>query len=415
MPGWSRARVKGLATEIRETVDPRTVNTDEVFHYSIPSLDVHGDGAVEPVDDIGSNKLLLRGGEVLISKLNPRISRVLTASSHVVPTLASTEFIALVPGPELDSRFLCYWLQGEQTRQFLDGATMSVTKSQQRVRPDVLTGCWVDLPSVHTQCAIADYLDRETARIDALIAARRRMVDLLEERWRCAAGRLLTGADSQSQRWSLGPYWLDAVPRTWRPRKIAWCKATGSGTTPESSRWSYYADEGGVPWVTTTELRETDILTTLRTVTDEAILDYSALKIFPPGTVLMAMYGATVGRLGTLKTHATVNQACCAIWGDGDLDQDFMYWWLLAFRSHIVDMAYGSGQPNISQEMVRSLRIPAPQLNEQRNLAASVQTSRLVVERASRLLASQIELLEERRQALITAAVTGQIEISEAA
>jgi type I restriction enzyme, S subunit len=179
---WSHARIKWLATEVRDTIDPQAVNAREAFHYSIPSLDAFGDGTVEPVEDIGSNKLLLRGGEVLVSKLNPRISRVLTATSHEIPTLASTEFIALVPGPDLDSRFLCYWLESSIARQLLDGATMSVTRSQQRVRPEVLTGSWMDLPETPTQCAIADYLDRETARLDALVAARYRMIALLEER-----------------------------------------------------------------------------------------------------------------------------------------------------------------------------------------------------------------------------------------
>ncbi len=355
--------------------------------------------------DVWLEEATFQGDGLVLSAVGARCGKVFQASGEW-GTVANT--VVLLPTKGHDARFLWYLINNEGFWE--KGGT-----AQPYVRVEETLNRRITLPDYSTQCTIADYLDCEIARIDALIAAKRRMVELLEERWLCAARRLLTGADSVSQRWSPGPYWLNPVPRSWRPHKIAWCKATGSGTTPESGRGLYYVDEGGIPWVTTTELRETDIFTTSRTITEDAMRDYSALKIFPPGTVLIAMYGATVGRLGVLQTHATVNQACCAIWGAGDLDQDFAYWWLLTFRSHIVDMAYGSGQPNISQETVRSLRIPAPELDEQQNIVASLQISRRAVELVSRQLAKQITLLRERRDALITATVTGQLDIPDAA
>ncbi len=114
---WRCCRLDWLATEERSAINPTEISADTVFHYSIPALDEVGDGRLEPPDEIGSGKLLLSGGEVLISKLNPRLPRVLLAEAHDVPTLASTEFIALRPGPNIDERFLRYWLGSEPLRQ----------------------------------------------------------------------------------------------------------------------------------------------------------------------------------------------------------------------------------------------------------------------------------------------------------
>jgi len=210
---WRRCRLDWLALEERGAVNPAEISADTVFHYSIPALDEIGDGRLEPPDEIGSGKLLLSGGEVLISKLNPRLPRVLLAEAHDVPTLASTEFIALRPGPNVDERFLRYWLGSEPLRQMLNGATMSVTRSQQRVRPEVVTKSWLRVPSIDDQRAIADYLDRETARIGALIEKKQRMIRLLEERFESAVFQAVThGLTSGVPLRPSGLSWVEEIP-----------------------------------------------------------------------------------------------------------------------------------------------------------------------------------------------------------
>ena len=167
----------------------------------------------------------------------------------------------------------------------------------------------------------------------------------------------------------------------------------------------------GIPWITTSELRETTILDASRRVTSDAFRDYSALKVFAPGTILIAMYGATVGRLGVLGAQAATNQACCAVYGEGALDQRFLYWWLWANRGNLISLAYGSGQPNISQDIVRGLRVPAPEVSEQLRIADRIDSEAARTERAKSKLSQLVKLLNERRQALITAAVTGEFSV----
>ena len=404
MSTWTRARLKWLATEVRDTIDPAAVRSENVFHYSIPSLDERGDGAIEPIGDIGSNKLLLHGEEVLISKLNPRITRVLTASQHPVPTLASTEFIALVPGPALDSRFLCYWLQGETARQFLDGATMSVTRSQQRVRPEVLTGSWVDVPNTSYQRAIADYLDRETARIDALVAAKRRMVQLLEERvWLAFSARLFA-----------------SDPETTQLRRAL--RSLIDGPFGSAFTSSDYSDDGAVV------IRLGNIGFSYYRATDEA---HIPLLLYERFTAYRVVEGdLLIAGLGDERNHA--GRACVApelgpaiVKGKcfrARVDQsranaEFLSLLLSSPLGAEAMNASGRGSTRsmINLEIVKTTDIPLPTIEMQASIVADTRTEQARTAVATGKLTDQIDLLQERRRALVTAAVTGQLHALEAA
>jgi len=110
-----------------------------------------------------------------------------------------------------------------------------------------------------------------------------------------------------------------------------------------------------------------------------------------------------------------VNQACCALTPLGPVDVTYAFYWFIAHRTEIVQLGSGGGQPNISQDLVRSLRIPAPDsVAEQRKIGRDCDA--LEEENAGyrSRLARRSALLAERRQALITAAVTGQIDVTTA-
>lgn len=169
-----------LAAPNRETVDPASLDC-EVIHYSIPSLEATGRPALEPSDSIKSLKLRLRGGELLISKLNPRKGRVLIVPRVDGVAVASTEFVALRPH-SADPRFLAYCMSAEITRQFLDANVRSVTRSHQRVEPEVVARVPIPKIGIDEQRRIADFLDTEISRLDALAAMRLRQCELVAER-----------------------------------------------------------------------------------------------------------------------------------------------------------------------------------------------------------------------------------------
>lgn len=204
-----------------------------------------------------------------------------------------------------------------------------------------------------------------------------------------------------------GVKWLGEVPEHWESWKLAHAfELIGSGTTPTSTEAHWY--EGGtIPWVTTGELRESVVTETGKYITESALTQFTALRVHPAGSLVIAMYGATIGRLGLLGVDAATNQACCILGKPKSLTVAFTYYWLQGFKKIIIDLfSSGGGQPNISQDVVSNLRVSAPLLHEQSLITDFLdrETAKIDV-----LVAEQeklIALLKEKRQAVISHAVT---------
>lgn len=143
---------------------------------------------------------------------------------------------------------------------------------------------------------------------------------------------------------------------------------TGSGTTPSRKKMDEYYG-GSIPWVKSGELREGIIHLTEETVTERALKE-TALKIAPSGALLVAMYGATVGRVGRLGVAATTNQAICHVVPDPKLaDEQYMFHALCAKSEELIGRGVGGAQPNISQGTIKETKIYLPPLPEQRRIA----------------------------------------------
>ena len=219
------------------------------------------------------------------------------------------------------------------------------------------------------QRTIAAFLDRETECIDALVAKNRLLIERLEEYRTALITRTVTrglppeaaraaGLDPSPRLKPSGVEWLGDVPEHWEVLQPSFgFGRIGSGTTPRSDAEEYY--DGDTPWVTTSELRESTIFETAKSVTAAALDDHTALRVYPAGALVIAMYGATIGRLGILGVPAAVNQACCVFAQPTRLRTRFVYYWLAGFRGVLISHSAGGGQPNLSQEALRALRIPA--------------------------------------------------------
>jgi type I restriction enzyme S subunit len=274
------------------------------------------------------------------------------------------------------------------------------------------------LPPLEEQQAIADFLDRKTAQIDELIAKKEELLGKLDEKRSALISRTVTrglpadiarefGLEPHTRFKDSGIEWLGEVPEGWEIWKIAHgFKYTGSGTTPPTDEDIWY--DGDIRWLTTSELRENVVSDTSKNVSKGALSAFSALKVFPEGSLAIAMYGATIGRLGILGIPAATNQACCVMGGDVALNSYFMFYWFQAFREKVVLLSSGGGQPNISQEKIRSLRVASPELPEQKAIAAYLDRETSKIDQLRERVSSAVERLREYRAALISDAVTGQ-------
>ncbi len=151
----------------------------------------------------------------------------------------------------------------------------------------------------------------------------------------------------------------------WSLKPLGEICSTTSGGTPSRSHPEYFG--GAIPWIKSGDLTDGDVIACDENITEEAIRSSSA-KLFPQGTVLVAMYGATVGKLGMLGMEAATNQAVCGITPSDELDRWFLFYFLLSQRQNLIGQSAGGAQPNISQKIVRELLVPVPPLPEQRRI-----------------------------------------------
>jgi len=161
------------------------------------------------------------------------------------------------------------------------------------------------------------------------------------------------------------------LPDGWTLTTIGDIADTTSGGTPLRSHPEYYG--GGIPWVKSGELREGVIRDVEETITELGLKNSSA-KMFPKDTVVVALYGATVGRTGILGLDATSNQAVCGIFPhNNSFISKYMFFWLQSQRKNLINQSMGGAQPNISQGIIRSLLFPLAPLPEQERIVAKIE------------------------------------------
>ena len=159
------------------------------------------------------------------------------------------------------------------------------------------------------------------------------------------------------------------VPQGWVWTTLGEIGNWQSGATPSRMQKEYY--EGTIPWLKTGDLNDGLITEIPEKITEKA-LEETSVRLNPSGSVLIAMYGATIGKVGILTYPATTNQACCACI-DYKINQMFLFYYLLANRETFVSIGGGGTQPNISKEKIVSFPLPLPPLAEQHRIVAEIE------------------------------------------
>lgn len=261
--------------------------------------------------------------------------------------------------------------------------------------PDFL----VSFPSLKKQKAIADIL----STYDDLIENNQKQIKLLEE----AAQRLYKEwfVDLRFPSYETTPI-VDGIPEGWRKGKISDFVPTSSGGTPSRTHSEYYSD-GTNLWVKTQELNDGFIFDTEEKITDDAIRNSSA-KIIPQGSILMAMYGATIGKIGIAATELTCNQACCVF----NLSKikyatSYLYCWLKDNREFFISQGKGAAQPNLSQAMIKNFDVLIPTADI---LTTFSQVTDTLLELSAKLHLQNRGLIESRDR-LLPKLMSGEIEV----
>lgn len=180
----------------------------------------------------------------------------------------------------------------------------------------------------------------------------------------------------------------------------------GSGTTPSSNSEKYYADEGYM-WVNTGDLNNDLVFDCKQRITDAAIKDYKTLHFYPCNTILEAMYGATIGKVGLLQSPATVNQACCAIVPfEQKVSPKFILYYLIDYKDCLISESCGGTQPNVNQKIVTDIPIKLPSLDTQRRIVSYLDSHVTSIDKRVSLLTTKRDHYLRLKTAIINRAVT---------
>ena len=159
------------------------------------------------------------------------------------------------------------------------------------------------------------------------------------------------------------------APQNWSWTTLGKIGKWQSGSTPNRLNKDYY--NGNIPWLKTGDLNNGYITHIPESITEKA-LNETSLKLNPTGSVLIAMYGATIGKIGILTFPATTNQACCACEVFNGIDKEFLFLFLVSHREEFIKMGGGGAQPNISKEKIINTYIPLPPFAEQKRIVNTV-------------------------------------------
>ena len=299
--------------------------------------------------------------------------------------------------------FVMYWLQTAFTLLNLYSGSSNKTTipnlSQGR-----LAVFPIPLPPLPEQRAIAHVLrtvQRAKEATEGVIAALKELKkSLMQHLFTYGPIPVTEREQVELQESEIGP-----LPSHWRVVRLGEVAETTSGGTPSREVPEFFG--GTIPWVKSGELNDTLVTRTEETITEDGLRNSNA-KIFQKGTLLIAMYGATAGKVGILAIAATTNQAICAILPDTSLAlQDFLFYALIRQRDTLLSQRYGGAQPNLNQTIIRSFPIHLPPLDEQREIARMLQAvdAKIAAEQAHRAA------LEELFKTLLHALMSGRIRV----
>lgn len=410
---WDFKRLKNVATHNDEALDERTDPDLEIEYVDISSVSlVNGIEKKEamPFEKAPSRaRRKVKDGDIIVSTVRTYLKAIAPISEPPENMVVSTGFAVIRPKENLLSGFAGYLLQ---SNGFVgDVVANSVGVSYPAINASDLVRIPAVEPPLEEQKTISRFLDFKTAQIDSLIAKKKALLNKLAEKRTALISHAVTkGLDPSVPMKDSKVDWLGEIPKHWDVWKVTHgFRRIGSGTTPKSDNPTFY--DGTIPWVTTSELRESIIFDTVQKVTEEAVASHSALKIYPAGSLAIAMYGATIGRLGMLGINATFNQACCVFSDPEVFDSRFVYYWLWMRRPILISLSNGGGQPNLSQDDLKKIWIPIPDLDEQKEIVRNLDKKTFEVDEHTIKVEEAVTKLLEYRSSLITNAVTGKIDV----
>lgn len=309
----------------------------------------------------------------------------------------------LKPKVKIISDYLVYFLNSCFIEEWINDNKVGGGTHTAKLNLNILEKCPIALPPLKEQERIVGILDESFAKIDESIKILEQDLLNLDELIQSALQKAFNPLkDNAKENYKL--------PQGWEWKNLGEIANTSSGGTPSRNKKEYW-ENGNIKWLKSGELNDGYIDFIEENITEEAIKNSSA-KIFQKGTLLIAMYGATAGKLGILNLDSTTNQAICAfLHKDKNIKflEKFLFYFLFFLRDKIIKDSFGGAQPNISQTYIKNLQIPLPPLKEQEQIASHLDELSSHVKNLKQNYQAQIKDLQELKKSLLDKAFKGNL------
>lgn len=282
--------------------------------------------------------------------------------------------------------------------------------NQTELQRNYLLSYELDVPTLADQQRMVTYLDTKLSEIDHQVSLLTSKRDAYLRLKKSIINHVVTrGLNPYVKMKDSGIEWIGEVPEHWEVKRMKELSAIGSGTTPKSGEDKYY--ENGIhPWLNTSDVQDCVINEAKFSITDKALNDYSVLKYYPIGTILIAMYGGgTIGNVALMNISATINQACCAIVSNEKiLLPKYLFCYLKCHKKKIISLGFGGTQVNLSQAIIAQLPVVLPPLPEQRTIATYLDNKCAKIDTVVSNLDKQISRYGDLKRSLIDEVITGK-------
>lgn len=291
-------------------------------------------------------------GDILISTVRPNLRNIAIVNDDATNLVASSGFCVLRINDVDLRRYIFYYVVSNKFTAYLEKLTNGA--NYPAVKETDVRKALISIPPKPTQLSIVSELDK----LNELIQIKKEQLKDYD-------------ALAQSIFYEM---FGDPVEEGWDVKELGDICKTSSGGTPSKAHTEYY--NGEIMWLRSGEVSQGDIYNTEQTITLLG-LENSSAKIFPVNTVVIAMYGATVGQVGILRKEMSTNQAICGIFPNGDLTPEYLYYFLISKKAEFLKSAIGGAQANISQQIIRKTLIPLPPLSLQSSFTCKIRQIKL--------------------------------------
>ena len=314
---------------------------------------------IKGLDDADYEKYILKEGDIVFARTGNTTGKgYVYNKEHGELVYAGFLIKYSIDNNIAKHNFIKYVIQSKRYWDWVN--IMSTRSGQPGINSNEYSSFIVQLPPLKEQEKIASILssvDEQIDNVDALIEKNKKLKKGLMQ-------TLLTKGIGHTK---FKKTEIGEIPEAWKVKKIIDIANTTSGGTPSRAKKEYY-ENGIYPWVKTGELYNKYISKTEEYITEDALKKSSA-KLVPEGAVIIAMYGATIGKLSIAKRSVTTNQACCSIICNNNICyNEYLYYRLNFEKENIINLGAGGAQPNISQDIIKNYKLAIPTRGEQQRI-----------------------------------------------